>query len=265
MRGFAIPTLLIILAILGVAFFGLALVTAPSHAPEGGVACTVEAKLCPDGSYVGRTGPSCEFAPCPGATSTATTTQNGAPVAGPGEHCGGNIMNAPVCAAGYHCQLVVPRPDTGGTCVADTPAGGGVACTMEAKQCPDGSYVGRTGPKCEFAACPTGGGFAEYHSGIKGTVLLGPTCPVMRNPPDPQCADKPYETSVYVYRAADPAHVFAVMQSSAEGQFQFSLPPGDYTLSAGGGSMLPRCSQVSATVGPTGYTVQDVSCDTGIR
>ncbi len=30
----------------------------------------------------------------------------------------------------------------------------GIACTQEAKQCPDRSYVGRTGPKCEFAACP---------------------------------------------------------------------------------------------------------------
>ncbi len=30
----------------------------------------------------------------------------------------------------------------------------GVACTMEAKICPDGSAVGRSGPKCEFAACP---------------------------------------------------------------------------------------------------------------
>ena len=30
-----------------------------------------------------------------------------------------------------------------------------VACTMEAKLCPDGSYVGRSGPNCEFAACPT--------------------------------------------------------------------------------------------------------------
>lgn len=29
------------------------------------------------------------------------------------------------------------------------------ACTQEAKQCSDGSYVGRTGPKCEFSACPT--------------------------------------------------------------------------------------------------------------
>jgi len=29
-----------------------------------------------------------------------------------------------------------------------------VACTMEAKLCPDGSYVGRVSPKCEFAPCP---------------------------------------------------------------------------------------------------------------
>lgn len=28
-------------------------------------ACTEEAKLCPDGSAVGRTGPDCAFAPCP--------------------------------------------------------------------------------------------------------------------------------------------------------------------------------------------------------
>jgi len=28
-------------------------------------ACTMEAKICPDGSAVGRSGPNCEFAPCP--------------------------------------------------------------------------------------------------------------------------------------------------------------------------------------------------------
>lgn len=34
--------------------------------PAGEVACTREAKLCPDGTAVGRTGPDCAFAPCPG-------------------------------------------------------------------------------------------------------------------------------------------------------------------------------------------------------
>lgn len=32
---------------------------------------------------------------------------------------------------------------------------GPVACTQDAKICPDGSSVGRTGPDCTFAACPT--------------------------------------------------------------------------------------------------------------
>ncbi len=43
--------------------------------------CTQEAKICPDGSAVGRTGPNCSFAPCPTsttspapATGSATTT-----------------------------------------------------------------------------------------------------------------------------------------------------------------------------------------------
>lgn len=33
---------------------------------ENGKACTLEAKICPDGSSVGRSAPDCQFAPCPG-------------------------------------------------------------------------------------------------------------------------------------------------------------------------------------------------------
>lgn len=52
------------------------------------------------------------------------------------------------------------------------PKSGSTACTEEAKQCPDGSYVGRSGPKCEFAVCPdekspydgTPGAYAECTS-----------------------------------------------------------------------------------------------------
>ena len=41
--------------------------TANHVSPTGQVACTMEAKLCPDGSAVARTGPNCEFAACPSA------------------------------------------------------------------------------------------------------------------------------------------------------------------------------------------------------
>ena len=37
------------------------------------VACTDEAKLCPDGSAVGRTGPNCEFTECPGEAGNRNT------------------------------------------------------------------------------------------------------------------------------------------------------------------------------------------------
>ena len=36
---------------------------------ENGIACTMDARICPDGSAVGRTAPFCEFAPCPGGTA----------------------------------------------------------------------------------------------------------------------------------------------------------------------------------------------------
>ena len=46
-----------------------------------------------------------------------------------------------------------PAPPTAPT--PDLPPA--TACQMDAKLCPDGSSVGRSGPDCEFAACPGGG------------------------------------------------------------------------------------------------------------
>ena len=60
--------LLILLALLGALGF---LLLGPSR-HDGEVACTEEAKLCPDGSSVGRVGPNCEFALCPGVSKIQT-------------------------------------------------------------------------------------------------------------------------------------------------------------------------------------------------
>lgn len=38
-----------------------------------GIACTQDAKICPDGSSVGRTGPNCSFSPCSAKPSTDPT------------------------------------------------------------------------------------------------------------------------------------------------------------------------------------------------
>ena len=155
--------------------------------------------------------------------------------------------------------------------------GDGQACTTEAKICLDGSAVGRVGPNCEFAPCPevvatstTGGGgsgggsILPYTSGVRGTVLLGPTCPVVRDPPDPGCANRPYATAIAVYRA-NSASPFIIGNSDIDGTFEFSLPPGSYTLAASSGSTFPRCSEINVTVSPDAYAIAVIFCDTGIR
>lgn len=84
-RGYTTPLVIAIMAFAIVAFLFLidtAIMPANSNQVTNrtvnknadDVACTMEAKLCPDGSTVGRSGPKCEFAECPSTTNTNTVT-----------------------------------------------------------------------------------------------------------------------------------------------------------------------------------------------
>ncbi|MCK9352482.1 MAG: Hint domain-containing protein [Candidatus Pacebacteria bacterium] len=120
-------TIFILGILLGVGATYAYLTVSPAG-PEGGVACTMEAKICPDGSSVGRTGPNCEFTPCGKATSGNVVPPNAEPIG-----------------------------EGGGSGTSGSGNSEEVACTMDAKICPDGSAVGRVGPNCEFAECPVAG------------------------------------------------------------------------------------------------------------
>jgi len=138
-----------------------------------------------------------------------------------------------------------------------------VACSMIAKLCPDGSYVSRTGPNCEFAPCPDA---PQTNSGVEGQVMLGPTCPVMQNPPNPQCADRPYETTIQVIKVGAPQGApFTSVKTNSEGKYSIALPPSDYVLQPIGGNTLPRCETKEVTVVASKMTEANLSCDTGIR
>lgn len=76
-----------------------------------------------------------------------------------------------------------------------------VMCTMEAKLCPDGSYVGRSGPKCEFAACPVDNstqGWKTYTDSKTGLSFQYPEklsttyITAADWPPQVRVLDKPY-------------------------------------------------------------------------
>ncbi|MFH0861630.1 MAG: serpin family protein [Candidatus Altiarchaeota archaeon] len=109
---------------------------------DGIKACTAEAKICPDGSAVGRTGPNCEFTPCP-AIVGGDSDAHGCKASAGYSWCEASQK----CIRAWEENCTVQR-----------------ACTEEARICPDGSAVGRNGPNCEFAPCPAPlGGDRDAH------------------------------------------------------------------------------------------------------
>lgn len=87
-------------------------------------ACTEEAKICSDGSSVGRTGPNCEFALCPTLAPTKGNNEE--------KICGG--FAGIECPEGYECQLDKNYPDATGTCIDKT-------SSVKLYECPKSDYI----------------------------------------------------------------------------------------------------------------------------
>jgi hypothetical protein len=102
--------------------------------------------------------------------------------------------------------------------------------------------------------------------GIFGTVLLGPMCPVIENPPDPKCADKPYQT-LLVVTTPDDSRVIKKFRSNGNGMFRVNLAPGQYVIrSEAAAGSLPYCStSETIQVAANRYTEVVIHCDSGIR
>jgi hypothetical protein len=125
---------LIIIAILATIMY---LISGYSQTKLG--ACTLEAKVCPDGSLVGRAGPNCQFVPCPTAVPGGKT------------FCGG--IAGVKCSKGYRCQMDGQYPDAGGTCVRDSKTK-----PNPDYKCPERNYVncmpGPNNPELKWECTP---------------------------------------------------------------------------------------------------------------
>jgi hypothetical protein len=115
-------------------------------------------------------------------------------------------------------------------------------------------------------ACGSASGRA-ISSGIAGRVVAGPTCPVERVPPDPQCAPRPLAAPLRI-RRADGSGSGRVVHSNADGRFRVPLGPGRYKIVPlpRNGSPFPRPPQpITLTVRASHYTWVTITYDTGIR
>lgn len=101
---------------------------------------------------------------------------------------------------------------------------------------------------------------------LSGVVLAGPTCPVVRDPPDPACEDRPVEGAEIVALDAQGQEV-ARASTDDQGGFRLDLLAGEYQL-------VPQPVEgLLGTASPTRIVVVDgvplepvtIVYDTGIR
>jgi hypothetical protein len=100
-------------------------------------------------------------------------------------------------------------------------------------------------------------------SGVRGQVLLGPTCPVEQE--GSPCPDEP--VGGVEVRALTDGEAIAQTTSGEDGRFELELPPGRYTLEAVVGPDGPGmfAKPVAVTVTAGAFVEVVVPVDSGIR
>jgi hypothetical protein len=99
-------------------------------------------------------------------------------------------------------------------------------------------------------------------TGIRGTVLWGPTSPGPTSPG--QRDEAPLAASFTVY---DADHAVARFESDGKGRFEVSVPAGDYTIAPDKGTPVPYPERqiTQVTVPDDGYAVVTIRLDTGMK
>jgi hypothetical protein len=101
---------------------------------------------------------------------------------------------------------------------------------------------------------------------VTGIVTAGPVCPVVTDPPDPSCEDRPVAGAEIVVRDVSGDEVVRAL-SADDGTFAISLAAGSYEL-------VPQPVEgLMGTAAPVEVTVEEgvrgerieISYDTGIR
>jgi len=244
--------------------------------------CTMEARLCPDGSYVGRSGPKCEFALCPnpsGNEGEATTARLNQKILNHGVYITVlSVVNDSRCPVDVTCiqadtvSIKTLLESEGGTqtvalflnspltfagkrivLIAVTPA------PYSKKTITESEY------RFEFSVTE---GVSVADGMLEGTMTIGPICPVERI--DNPCKPTPEMFAlrkVAVYKS-DKKTMVTTLTPGGDGTFSMPLAVGIYYIDiaskqSGPGGVTGLPTTVTIKSGATIHL--DISIDTGIR
>lgn len=252
---------------------------------EPGTVCTQEAKICPDGSAVGRTGPACEFAACP----SATTPQKEGTVAALNERILTNgvyitplqVIEDSRCPTDVQCiqagtvRVKVKLEGPGGTQIETMTIGSPVSfgnkhVTLMSVAPAKNSKTPITSAsyRFTFSVAYGMGGDAVSMGTLSGTMTIGPICPVERV--DDPCKPTPemYAAHTIAVYTADKKTLVKTLTPNSTGVFSATLPVGSYYV-----AMTTAQPKIGSTSGvPTTVAIKNgvttrltISIDTGIR
>lgn len=164
------PPIAILVTAVVVVAVAAALFTLTPTRPKGTV-CTMEARQCPDGSFVGRSGPNCEFAPCKDGRPAPIPRPELPPTPPPppplpacttdaecqkGESCLGLEGQGTVAPDGGQTSYIIIKGEcrkrAGGACETDDQCYPGLVC--HARTCTEPRDGGCKGP--DDTSCPSG-------------------------------------------------------------------------------------------------------------
>ncbi len=135
---------------------------------------------------------------------------------------------------------------------------------MTVRRVPVGLLIGAVAALLLFA-CGGAGSTAPPDSGIQGSVVLGPTCPVEQV--GVPCPDQPVAANITA-TAVGSGQILKHGRSSADGSFRIPLRPGRYLVAAqpiggqaGVGASAPQIVSVTAHQ----FAPVTIRIDSGIR
>lgn len=100
---------------------------------------------------------------------------------------------------------------------------------------------------------------------VSGYAHAGPTCPVVSDPPDPACADRPVADAILLVEDVD-GFVVSTISTGDDGTFHVVLPSGTYRLVPQPvEGLLGTAPAQDLVVAGGPFDGVDVAYDTGIR
>ena len=106
---------------------------------------------------------------------------------------------------------------------------------------------------------------ASLPSGVKGTAILGPACPIERTSPDTSCADHAYVGKLQLMDQTG-SKVLNAFSTAKDGTYRLEAAPGTYVIrSPLIVNVFPSCSSGTIVIKAHAYTTMRVTCDSGVR